>query len=1507
MPKTNPISQCNGINLELISWLKQYAHLEKILPDIKKDFTQDLIPAICSRESRERAAHSKEIIKILWYKQEVLGPYPFLDTLSEFEFDRKFYANYRDHASHQLKVYLLGLYFFEKSSIVKQSILKEINIDDPTKAIEEFHLRWLVTAVYHDIGYVIENGETDAATGEAWNKTKNVLNEALHTPLSFLPQFKKWISKDSEKLIIKRQEFHIPSVDSPMEIEGEKNCDYFDLLKEYSINANVGLSNGGVKSPLRSYYDYAFKTNPTDNRPRFRDHGIASSLLLLKVWRSFKKYILKVSAITNEEHLTEATPSILSLNKALEDSENTIIAAASAISLHNINKDIWDLKDTLTHGLTLKDFSLRLEYGNGKNPTPLGFLLGLVDSIQCWDRPMFNTPTTESKHITDEDITMYSENDKICISFVSDLSVYKSPKNASESLYSKLLKGMERYIAIESVNKIIDCGGSKRKREITKKVKRHSKTFKTVKKSTLILKVPTEMKPSNEVDVFKLIELNSQWLVGAVNFDEDLHFSSFYLYQSWKHKLPSELSEFGYTCLIACFKDFREKYYIPENECQRVAEALINTMKLKPLWFNSVLDKIKIYADELSLVFPFNPDSYPFKNMADYDLLKYYSLHNLSHTKLYQYSRLPEALDRGKNYFTNYLREYLKNLHEDFLDNKILNGVFEIFTFPEEESIAGTEFSEFIEILSKIKNDSALKELFGNSSKQIYLSAEREILKEISEHREKWTFWNYHGYGSRTLRDINSFLEKFRHGIHDESMDKKVMNYKQQFIEGENKRMEYFNKYKVDEITQILFRLYSKIGTTKLYRRYIQLKNFYFLDQLIAKISDRFGQKEELIRNLLPQEIEKLLKNDFTIMNEHRERVNGTTFVLNDTEETILVGEKASLIRERLADKTKIESNISEVLTGMPLIKDTEIFKGHCRVIERTGDVSKIHFTDGDVLVCDAGDPDYFELMDRAGVVLIEQGGVTSHASIRLTERKIKSIIGISGLLANIYNNDLVEIDTQLGIVRKLNSSKSDFVITPQNVGVSKFLVGAKAFNLIALTKQGINTPIFFCIPLNSLRPLIQKGTQDSIGGISQALWDTVDKNLNLLNSELYALRSSYSNEDTSKSSGAGINRSELHVSKEDVINLIISMASDVFFSGTNELSGSIIVQEMVLGDFSGILFTQNPFSQNGDMLLEAIPGGNELLTGAKEVVPVQYTIDKKSKSIKEIENNNIWKQLLNDNTIGDIFEIGQTIEDNFNSPQNIEWTMTDETVHILQTRPIIKDADLKKEYNPDIISKRKNDIISIYRSYRVPENLQRHMLQVAGIGKWLIDNWKGETIHYDDITTTLLLHDILNIIKDPYTNLSNTFPEGYKRIAYWRAVQQRLKQRYGNSDVQAVISVAEELGANDRVLFLLKNKQFVNNEYTLNSSDFELKICSYADQRVSPYGILPIRRRLEEAVIRYKGIKSASINNPDREKLIVAAEEIEKQLFKFIEKNPDEIHDINIAPLVKQLRNYHL
>lgn len=154
---------------------------------------------------------------------------------------------------------------------------------------------------------------------------------------------------------------------------------------------------------------------------------------------------------------------------------------------------------------------------------------------------------------------------------------------------------------------------------------------------------------------------STKWIVGAVNYDEDLHFSRFYLRQSARKNLPPDLREFGYNSIIAIFHDFRECYYLPEVECHDVAERLVHRMLDDPDWSqNNILSEIAIRAKALPKIFPTSRSERPFANCTPAQLLVFFRKHKQAHLHLYQVARIPETLDRGLNFFTQYLRNFLR-------------------------------------------------------------------------------------------------------------------------------------------------------------------------------------------------------------------------------------------------------------------------------------------------------------------------------------------------------------------------------------------------------------------------------------------------------------------------------------------------------------------------------------------------------------------------------------------------------------------------------------------------------------------------------------------------------------------------------------------------------------------------------------------------------------------------------------------------------------------------------
>lgn len=146
-------------------------------------------------------------------------------------------------------------------------------------------------------------------------------------------------------------------------------------------------------------------------------------------------------------------------------------------------------------------------------------------------------------------------------------------------------------------------------------------------------------------------------------------------------------------------------------------------------------------------------------------------------------------------------------------------------------------------------------------------------------------------------------------------------------------------------------------------------------------------------------------------------------------------------------------------------------------------------------------------------------------------------------------------------------------------------------------------------------------------------------------------------------------------------------------------------------------------------------------------------------------------------------------------------------------------------------------------------------MRTVAAVGSLVIDKWNVSTVqlNVEDIVATLLLHDLGNIVKFNFTNRSlwNGFTD--QEIADWRIVRDEVAAKYcSTNDHEVTNSMAAELRPGARVLFLVSAMLMENAEAILDSSDFDLKLCAYADQRVAPWGIVTLKERFSDLAGRY-------------------------------------------------------
>ncbi|MEK6867690.1 MAG: PEP-utilizing enzyme, partial [Nanoarchaeota archaeon] len=72
------------------------------------------------------------------------------------------------------------------------------------------------------------------------------------------------------------------------------------------------------------------------------------------------------------------------------------------------------------------------------------------------------------------------------------------------------------------------------------------------------------------------------------------------------------------------------------------------------------------------------------------------------------------------------------------------------------------------------------------------------------------------------------------------------------------------------------------------------------------------------------------------------------------------------------------------------------------------------------VLVTSMTTPDFVPLMERSCAIVTDEGGITCHAAIVAREMKKPCIIGTKIATKVLKDGDMVEVDAEKGIVRKI-------------------------------------------------------------------------------------------------------------------------------------------------------------------------------------------------------------------------------------------------------------------------------------------------------------------------------------------------------------------------------------------------------------------------------------------------------------------------------------------------------
>ncbi|WP_424019890.1 phosphoenolpyruvate synthase [Halorientalis pallida] len=200
------------------------------------------------------------------------------------------------------------------------------------------------------------------------------------------------------------------------------------------------------------------------------------------------------------------------------------------------------------------------------------------------------------------------------------------------------------------------------------------------------------------------------------------------------------------------------------------------------------------------------------------------------------------------------------------------------------------------------------------------------------------------------------------------------------------------------------------------------------------------------------------------------------------------------------------------------------------------------------------------------------------------------------------------------------------------------------------------------------------------------------------------AVRSSATAEDLPDASFAGQQETFLNVTGQDLLDRVKRCWASLFTQRAtyyrqeqgfahDKVDIAVVVQQMVEAEKSGVMFTSHPSTGEPKVIIEAAWGlGEGVVSGS--VTPDNYVIDRESGAVTDVEvadkktmyakdpetgetnerpvpDEKRNERVIDEAEIERLVELGERVEDHYDTPQDVEWAIFEGEVYMLQSRPI--------------------------------------------------------------------------------------------------------------------------------------------------------------------------------------------------------------------------------------------
>ncbi|VVC03994.1 Phosphoenolpyruvate synthase [Candidatus Bilamarchaeum dharawalense] len=397
-----------------------------------------------------------------------------------------------------------------------------------------------------------------------------------------------------------------------------------------------------------------------------------------------------------------------------------------------------------------------------------------------------------------------------------------------------------------------------------------------------------------------------------------------------------------------------------------------------------LLNNVEAQATELRKMFS-KFDSIDLHKVTDNELLSTYEELNKKYVGWFVPGGLVEPIGhRGERL----VRELLSSLPESEK-----NELFSLITTTTHESFSKRELHDLLEI--------AIAKKHGNFTPSL-----------LTKHAKKY-FWLHNNYFSTEVLDEKFFEKELENALStypDPAGQIEKMDAELRSVAG--KKAELVKKLQLNQKNQNLIKLLDLFAWYQDYRKEYTMQMLHYLDLILAEIGKRNGLSLNDMKYSFPSEV-LAGRLDGRILKERKKR-----YLFHFDQSNVIdgVGDWSKEEEERIFKSTGHRDEVLE-LTGM--VANKGFVRGRARVTMSISEAK--HIQPGEILITSMTTPDFVTAIKRAAAIVTNEGGILCHAAVVSREFGIPCMVGTKLATKVFKTGDLLEVDCELGVVRKIS------------------------------------------------------------------------------------------------------------------------------------------------------------------------------------------------------------------------------------------------------------------------------------------------------------------------------------------------------------------------------------------------------------------------------------------------------------------------------------------------------